>query len=174
MNNAYKNMLDFWLDTDNLKNKNGFTPLGDHHICVGGVLMAAQLPQGGLRHLFVAASVLGDASFYFENNSASGLGGFMGVCDANDLKNKAFKLVHAAADRAGDMQETSVLPEVTDPLNVLLFAVAPGKLFMRIMKETEARTPENPFYPFFAYSQQIISSFKEDACQNPAQSEPKK
>lgn len=164
MNTAYKNMRAFWLDTDNLKNKQGFTCLGDKKVCSCGIEMCMRDERGYLKNLFVAASVLGDSSFYFENYSASGLGGFLGGCEVGAQKEKALKMVEEAAKLAAQMKEVKEMPELTDPADIILFAVSEGNLFVQVMKEDEARSPENPFYPFFAYSQQLIGAFRVVDC----------
>ena len=97
MNKAYETMRGFWLDVNNLQHKKEVPLLGDKKICVAGVEMAAQDPKGGIKNVLIAASSLGNASVYFENNSPSGLGGFTGGAASGPVRDKALRLMQAAA-----------------------------------------------------------------------------
>lgn len=158
MNTAYKNMRDFWLDAKNLENKKGVPTAGEYDICIAGVEMAMRDEQGYVKNLLVAGSTLGDSSMYFENQSESGLGGFLGNDKAKDV---ALKMIAEAAKMPGQMEPSQGLPELKDTEHVLLFAVSKdGRVFRKELLEKDARNPENPFYPFFAYSQQLIGVFR--------------
>ncbi len=161
MNKAYETMRAFWLDVNNLQHKKEVPLLGEQKICVAGVEMAAVDTQGKIKNLMIAASSLGNASVYFENNSASGLGGFTGGAASGPVREKALRLMQAAAGAAGRLQEASSLTPQANPENVTLFALSgDGKLFVQELKEADARNPENPFYPFFAYTQQLLGAFR--------------
>lgn len=161
MNKAYETMRAFWLDVNNLQHKKEVPQLGEQKICVAGVEMAAVDTQGKIKNLMIAASSLGNASVYFENNSASGLGGFTGGAASGPVREKALRLMQAAASAAGRLQEASSLTPQANPENVTLFALSgEGKLFVQELKEADARNPENPFYPFFAYTQQVLGAFR--------------
>lgn len=161
MNKAYETMRAFWLDVNNLQHKKEVPLLGEQKICVAGVEMAAVDTQGKIKNLMIAASSLGNASVYFENNSASGLGGFTGGAASGPVREKALRLMQAAAGAAGRLQEASSLTPQSNPENVTLFALSgDGKLFVQELKEADARNPENPLYPFFAYTQQVLGAFR--------------
>ena len=55
------------------------------------------------------------------------------------------------------------LPAPTQSGHVVLFALSKEKLFFKELDETQARNPENDFYPVFAYSQQVIGHFSAQA-----------
>lgn len=161
MNKAYETMRAFWLDVNNLQHKKEVPLLGEQKICVAGVEMAAVDTQGKIKNLMIAASSLGNASVYFENNSASGLGGFTGGAASGPVREKALRLMQAAASAAGRLQTAESLTPQANPENVTLFALSgEGKLFVQELKEADARNPENPFYPFFAYTQQVLGAFR--------------
>ena len=161
-------MRAFWLDVNNLQHKKEVPLLGEQQICIAGVEMAAKDSHGGIKNLMIAASSLGNASVYFENNSASGLGGFTGGAASGPVRDKALRLMKAAAAAAGKLQQSQQLPVQNNPENVTLFALSgEGKLYVQELKEADARNPENPLYPFFAYTQQLLSAFR--AAQETAQ-----
>lgn len=161
MNKAYETMRAFWLDVNNLQHKKEVPQLGEQKICVAGVEMAAVDTQGKIKNLMIAASSLGNASVYFENNSASGLGGFTGGAASGPVREKALRLMQAAASAAGRLQPAATLTPQSNAENVTLFAVSgQGQLYVQELKETDARNPENPFYPFFAYTQQVLGAFR--------------
>lgn len=167
MNKAYEAMRGFWLDAKNLMHKKEVPALGERKICVAGVEMAALDDRGGVKNLMVAASSLGNASLYFENNSASGLGGFTGGASSGPVRDKALRLMQAAAAAASKLEPVPSLPAQTDPSRVTLFAVsADGSVFAKELEEAQAREPQNELYPFFAYTQQLIGAFREE--QQPA------
>lgn len=162
MNKAYETMRGFWLDPENLQHKKEVPQLGDKKICIAGVEMAAADDKGEIKNLLIAASSLGNASVYFENNSASGLGGFTGGSSSGPVRDKALRLMQAAASCAGSLGAVSGLKALSDPACVTLFAVsADGQLYAAEIKESDARNPENPLYGFFAYTQQLLGAFRE-------------
>lgn len=160
MNTAYKNMRNFWLDVTNLKNRKGVIEIGTDKISIAGVEMAAE-SEGVLRHLFVATNSLGDTSLYFENNSKSGVGGIIGGHGHEKLEDAAAHMLAYAGKLTEKMHSGKELPSPSATGKVCLFAVSKEKIFYIELEEQEARNPENPFYPFFAYSQQTLSAFKE-------------
>lgn len=161
MNKAYETMRAFWLDVNNLQHKKEVPLLGEQKICVAGVEMAARDTHGGIKNLMIAASSLGNASVYFENNSASGLGGFTGGAASGPVREKALRLMQAAAAAAQRLQTAGQLTPQANPDNVTLFAISgEGQLYVHELKETDARNTENPLYPFFAYTQQLLGAFR--------------
>lgn len=162
MKPSYINMRNFWLDMTNLENRRGILELGPDRIAVAGVEMA--LTDGTERkHLFLATNSLGDSSLYFENNSKSGLGGMIGGHGNEALQTAAAKMLAHASKLTAHMSALpagSALPPPSAEGNVRLFAVSKEKLFHTELKETDARKAENPFYPFFAYSQQVLGFFR--------------
>lgn len=162
MKQAYKNMRDFWLDVKNLENRKGIMELGPDKICVAGVEMAVA-DGTQIKHVFVATNSLGDSSLYFENNSKSGIGGFIGGHDNAALQEAAAHMLAHASKLTAQMARTSIaegLPAPTGAGQVRLFAVAKNYLFHTELNEQDARKTDNPFYPFFAYSQQVIGFFR--------------
>lgn len=161
MNQGYQAMRDFWLDVNNLRQKKEVPTLGERSICVAGAEMAAADDNGKVKNLFIAASSLGNASVYFENNSPSGLGGFTGGASSGPVREKALLLMQAAATVAAVLKETAMLPEQKDVSRVTLFAVSKdGKIYASEANESEVRNPEHPLYPFFAYTQQLFGAFR--------------
>lgn len=159
MNKSYKNMRDFWLDVKNLENRKGVIELGPQHISVAGVEMPFKDALGP-KYVFVATNSLGDSSLYFENNSKSGVGGFIGGHGNEKLQELAARMLAHASKLTEKMTKGQTLPSPAEG-NVQLFAVSKDGVFYMELPESEARRPENDFYPMFAYSQQVIGAFKE-------------
>jgi hypothetical protein len=66
------------------------------------------------------------------------------------------------------LAEGQLLPASEESGQVVIFALSKTKLFFTQLSETDARNPENPFYPVFAYSQQVIGHFSaQNAAQKP-------
>ncbi len=161
MNKAYATMRDFWLDITNLKHKEEVPQLGPNKICVAGVEMAASDDQGKLKHILIVASSLGNASVYFENNSPSGIGGFTGGATSGPVRDKALHLLQTAAKMADKLPVVTQLPTHAGPADITLFGVsAEGQLRAVSIPETQVRMPENEWYAFFAYSQQLLGAFR--------------
>lgn len=161
MNKAYEAMRAFWLDVNNLQHKKEVPQLGDKKICVAGVEMAAADGAGAVKHILIAASSLGNASVYFENNSASGLGGFTGGASSGPVREKSLRLLRAAALAADKLTPTDILSVQDNPEQVTLFALsADGQTYAASLPETQARQPENGLYEFFAYTQQLLGTFR--------------
>ncbi len=92
MTSAFENMRAFWLDSNNFKNKdNQETPLAS--VCGKEFCMLDHYQKP--KKVFIAASYLGNASMYFENNSKSGIGGFIGN-NSKEIKNAAFEFLKEA------------------------------------------------------------------------------
>ncbi len=171
MNTAYQNMRAFWLDGTNVQTKKGVLEIGPDHIISAGVEMA--LADGNqLKRLMVATNSLGDSSMYFENNSKSGLGGLIGGHNNEPLQEAAARMLAYASKLTGQMKKMAPgenLPTPTTAGQVVLWAVSKTAVFYTQMAEEVARQPENPFYPMFAYSQQVIGLFQTQAnSQSPA------
>ena len=172
MNNAYRTMRDFWLDVKNLQHKQSVPQLGEQKICVAGVELAAEDGNGQIKHLIIAASSLGNASVYFENNSPSGIGGFTGGACAGEVHKKAKALMQAAAEVAGQLPLAANLPVQNNPQQVTLFVVsAEGKIREQQVVEQTVRDPSHNLYKFFAYTQQLLGAFRaeQEAAQKQAQ-----
>lgn len=166
MNKAYENMRNFWLDIKNLENRKGIMELGADKISVAGVEMP--VPDGNqTKYLLVATNSLGDCSLYFENNSKSGLGGMIGGHGDEKMQTVAAHMLAHASKLTAQMSADEKLP-VPAAGCVRLFAVAKNKIFHIELPEAEARNAQNPFYPMFAYSQQLIGSFRAQAQEHPA------
>ena len=162
MKKAYINMRNFWLDVKNLENRKGVIEIGPDQICVAGIEMAI-LDGSEMKHLFLATNSLGDSSLYFENNSKSGLGGFIGGHGREDLQNAAAHMLAYASKLTSQMTALpagSDLPAPSADGYVRLFAVSKKKLFHIEMPQSQLRDPQHPFYPFFAYSQQTLGFFR--------------
>ena len=163
MKTAYKNMRAFWLDITNLENHRGVLEIGPDKISIAGVEMAVE-DNGVLKHVFVGTNSLGDSSFYFENNSKSGIGGIIGGNGNKDLQNAAAHMLAYASKLTSQMTALpsgSDLPYLASQQEVCLFALSKEKLFYTHVSSQEVRNPAHPFYPMFAYSQQTIGFFRE-------------
>ena len=161
MNNAYKNMRGFWLDVNNLENKQGLKGIGKDDILVAGLEYCMKDNDGKLKNIILAASVLGDASLYFENNSPSGLGGMVGK-NHEAVKKAALNFINEGANMIDKMMPSDILPEPEDPVKITLFIINKSKTFYTTLDELAARNIQNPFYKFYAYSQQLISAFRQE------------
>ena len=161
MNKAYKNMRNFWLDADNFKDKAGPKGAGAAGILIAGLEYCMKDNNGSLKNIFLAASVLGNASLYFENNSPAGLGGMIG--ENNEIiKKAALNFINEGAQTVDKMMPVPALPEPKDPMKVTLFAVNEKQTFYIELEELAARNTQNPFYKFYAYSQQLIGAFRQN------------
>lgn len=160
MNKAYGAMREFWLDVKNLQHKNEVPLLGERKICVAGVEIAARDRQGNIKNFMIVASSLGNASVYFENNSASGLGGFTGGAADGAVREKALQMMQSAA-QAADLSPVAHLAPQQNTDSVTLFVVdGEGHIYAKEIKEASARDPKNNLYAFFAYSQQLLGAFR--------------
>lgn len=165
MNKAYQNMRGFWLDVKNLENRKGIMELGVDKISIAGVEMP--IPDGQtVKYLLIATNSLGDSSLYFENNSKSGLGGMIGGHGNEKLQEIAAHMLAHASKLTGQMEKSAQLP-AGEPGNITLFAVAKDQIFYKELPEAQARDPQNPFYPMFAYSQQLVGAFRAQTQENP-------
>lgn len=165
MNKAYQNMRGFWLDVKNLENRKGIMELGVDKISIAGVEMP--IPDGqAVKYLLIATNSLGDSSLYFENNSKSGLGGMIGGHGNEKLQEIAAHMLAHASKLTGQMEKSAQLP-AAEPGNITLFAVAKDQIFYKELPEAQARDPQNPFYPMFAYSQQLVGAFRAQTQENP-------
>ena len=162
MNKAYENMRAFWLDANNVETRKGIIELGPDKIVTAGVEMA--LADGEqVKHLLIVTNSLGDSSLYFENNSKSGLGGMIGGHGNEPLQTAAAHMLGHASKLTAQMHKipaAATLPVPSAAGQVILFAVSKEAIFYTELAEQEVRNPENPFYPIFAYSQQVVGYFK--------------
>lgn len=169
MNTAYQNMRAFWLDARNVETKRGLLELGPDKIISAGVEMALA-DANRIKHLMVATNSLGDSSLYFENNSKSGLGGMIGGHTNEKLQETAARMLAHTSKLTGQMTKISTgeqLPAAMQAGQVVLWAVSKTNLFYIQMPEAQARNPENPFYPLFAYSQQLLGLFQAQSQHQP-------
>jgi hypothetical protein len=163
MKPAYQNMRNFWLDIANLENRKGILEIGADKVAIAGLEFAVW-DGAGNKHIFIATNSLGDSSFYFENNSPSGIGGMIGGHGNENLQTSAARMLAYAAKLTGQMKSLpagSDLPHVSDAQTVCLFAVSKEKLFFIQVAEQDVKNPEHPFYPMFAYAQQTIGHFRQ-------------
>ena len=159
MNKAYQTMRDFWLDVKNLQHKNEVPQLGPHKVCVAGVEISALDHNGVLKHFLIAASSLGNASIYFENNSPSGIGGMTGGATSGPVREKALRMLQAAAQVADKLPVVAQWQDSANSEEVILFVVsADGALRAVQLPNEQVRNPENMYYRFFAYSQQLLGA----------------
>lgn len=169
MNKAYQNMRAFWLDGKNMQNRKGVIEIGPDKIIAAAVEMTME-DAGQLKHLLIATNSLGDSSMYFENNSPSGLGGLIGGHGNEPLQEAAARMLAHAAKLTPHMTRLPAGAEVPSPTRagqVCLWAVSNDAVFYKELAETDARQPENPFYPMFAYSQQVVGLFQQAQQQQP-------
>lgn len=164
MNKAYANMRNFWLDVKNLDNRKGILEIGPEKIAIAGVEMTISDGKG-IKHLMIATNSLGDCSLYFENNSKSGIGGMIGGHNSEKLQEAAARMLAHASKLTSQMQVVNKKEwkELETVGMVRFFAVSKDKIFIFDLSEEKARNVDESFYPFFAYSQQMMSCFKEQA-----------
>lgn len=160
MNNAYKNMRGFWLDVNNLESKKELKSIGKEEILVAGLEYCMKDHNGILKNIILAASVLGNASLYFENNSPAGIGGLIGE-NEDSVKNAALTFIEEGAKLCDKMMPCDILPEPKDPSKITLFVINKNKTFYITIDELSARNTSGDFYKFYAYSQQLISVFRQ-------------
>ena len=162
MNKAYQNMRNFWLDAKNMENRKGTIEIGPEKIIAAAVEMTlADAAQQ--KHLLIATNSLGDSSLYFENNGKSGLGGLIGGHGNEPLQEAAAHMLAHAAKLTAQMTKLPAGAQVPAPAQaggICLVALSKENIFYKEMAEADARQPANPFYPMFAYSQQVIGLFK--------------
>lgn len=163
-------MRAFWLDAKNMQSRKGVIEIGPEKIVAAAVEMT-MLDGEQLKHLLIATNSLGDSSLYFENNSQSGLGGLIGGHGNEPLQEAAARMLAHAAKLTVQMTKLPAGAEVPVPSKagqVCLLAVSKDAVFYKEMPEADARKPENPFYPMFAYSQQVIGLFKTQQQESPS------
>ena len=155
-------MRAFWLDAKNMQHRNQAIEIGPEKIVAAAVEMA--MSDGNqLKHLLIATNSLGDSSLYFENNSKSGLGGMIGGHGNEPLQQAAARMLAHAAKLTAQMTKLPAatdVPAATQAGQVCLIAVSKEAVFYKEMAEKDVRQPNNPFYPMFAYSQQVIGLFQ--------------
>ena len=162
MNKAYEQMRSFWLDAKNLESRKGILEIGPQRVVAAAVEMAVA-DGDKIKHVLIATNSLGDSSFYFENNSPSGLGGMIGGHGNEPLQQAAAHMLAYGAKLTEQMTAQAAGTEVPSPSQagqVCLIAVSKEKIFYKEMPEADVRKPENPFYPLFAYSQQVVGLFR--------------
>ncbi|MDR0953311.1 MAG: hypothetical protein LBM71_03880 [Elusimicrobiota bacterium] len=160
MSEAYNNMRAFWLDVSNLENKHGLQAVGKDEILIAGTEFCMKDHNGQAKNILIAGSVLGDASMYFENNSKSGIGGFLGG-GSQKARDLTAKLLGEAAKLSGEMMQADTLKLPSEPAKITLFAVSKKTIFYVEVEALQISRHDNPFYNFFAYTQQLISVFRE-------------
>jgi len=158
MKEAYKNMRNFWLDVKSFEGEKGITPFGNQEIFSAGVEFCMPDHNNVMKSIIIAANSRGDASMYFENNSPSGLGGFMGQGHPA-IKAASAEVIKQADKMLPQMQKAAQMP-FSENCKVSLFAVARKSVFYAQFEEKEVRNPEHPFYNFFASTQLLISAFR--------------
>ena len=162
MNKAYQSMREFWLDAKNMQCRHKAIEIGPEKI-VAALVEMTMLDGEQLKHLLIATNSLGDSSLYFENNSKSGLGGMIGGHGNEPLQEAAAHMLAHAAKLTSQMKKLPAGADVPAPSKagqVCLIAVSNGAVFYKELAEEEVRKQDNPFYPMFAYSQQVIGLFK--------------
>ncbi|MBR4508191.1 MAG: hypothetical protein IKP23_01790 [Elusimicrobiaceae bacterium] len=167
MTSAFENMRNFWLDIDNFKNKdNQEMPA----ICVCGIEFCMLDHYQKPKKVFIAASYLGNASMYFENNSKSGIGGFIGN-NSKEIKEASFNFLKEAQECQKNMAKTETLPLPTETGKITLFTIGKEGVFTFTENEDSLRNQNNLFYKFYMASQHLIGVFRlqQDAQQKPAQ-----
>ena len=86
------------------------------------------------------------------------------------LQEAAAHMLAYAAKLTPQMTKLPAGSEVPPPSKagkVCLIVVSKEAVFYKELAETEARKQDNPFYPMFAYSQQVIGLFKTQSPQEP-------
>ncbi|WP_424245722.1 hypothetical protein Dip510_000659 [Elusimicrobium posterum] len=162
MKESYKNMRDFWLEPANLMPKNEKLPfLGEKRICIAGIEFAMADHEGVLKNIFIAGSSLGDASMYFENNSASGIGGFIGGLGNPRVKEASIAMLKIAGDMAHKMTEVKELPKIDKAGEFIFFAIAVDHIYINKVAEADINKTEHEFFKFFAETQNILIGFRE-------------
>ena len=155
-------MRAFWLDVKNMEHRGKAIEIGTEKI-VAALVEMTMLDGAELKHLLIATNSLGDCSLYFENNSKSGLGGMIGGHGNEPLQDAAAHMLAHAAKLTSRMTKLPAGMDVPASLQagqICLIAVSKDAVFYKELAEEDARKQDNPFYPMFAYSQQVIGLFK--------------
>ena len=167
MTSAFENMRAFWLDANNFKTKdNQETP----QVSVCGIEFCMLDHYQKPKKVFIAASHLGNASMYFENNSKSGIGGVIGA-DTKEMKNAIFNFLKEAQNCQKNMQKVDTLPLPSEIGKITLFIIGKDGIFSYTEKEETLRDKNNLFFKFYAESQHLIGVFRlqQENQENPAQ-----
>lgn len=167
MTSAFENMRAFWLDCNNFKTKD---TKEEPTICVCGIEFCMLDHYQKPKKVFIAASFLGNASMYFENNSKSGIGGFIGE-NSKQVKQAAFNFLKEAQTCLKNMAKKESLPLPSEIGKITLFILGRDGLFAHTESEDSLRDKNNSFYKFFAASQHLIGVFRwqQENSQKPAQ-----
>ena len=122
------------------------------------------------KKVFIAASHLGNASMYFENNSKSGIGGFIGN-NSKEIKEASFNFLKEAQECQKNMAKTETLPLPSEIGKITFFTLGKEGLFTFTENEDSLRDKNNFFYKFYMASQHLIGVFRfqQDNAQKPAQ-----
>ncbi|MCL2887939.1 MAG: hypothetical protein FWF35_01300 [Elusimicrobia bacterium] len=160
MNTAYRNMRHFWLYDTITDTKADFPALGENQISIAGIEFCMSDGNNVIKNIFIAGSTLKDASMYFENNSPSGIGGFLGTPDKETLHPPLKAMLEAAAKISPRMDVVRTLPPAK-LFNTTFFAVAKNRLYARQLSNDECMRKNAPFNRFFISAQNMISAFRE-------------
>ncbi|MGB2579725.1 hypothetical protein AAIR98_001644 [Elusimicrobium simillimum] len=159
MNESYKNMRNFWTHETIYDKKAKFPTIGDNNISVAGIEFCMTDGQNKIKNIFLAASTLGDASMYYENNSKSGIGGTIGGKNHPEMKAAAEDFLNKTAELNNLMEIASQLPEAK-LYHTTFFAVSEKHLFVKQIANEEALKTDNPFHQIFLSTQALIGAFR--------------
>ena len=79
----------------------------------------------------------------------------------DSVKNAALTFIEEGAKLCDKMMPCDILPEPKDPSKITLFVINKNKTFYITIDELAARNTAGDFYKFYAYSQQLISVFRQ-------------
>jgi hypothetical protein len=153
-------MRHFWLYDTIADAKAQFPVLGENQISIAGIEFCMYDGNNVIKNIFIACSTLKDASMYFENNSPSGLGGFLGTPDKETLHPSLTDMLEAAAKISHRMDIVKTLPPAK-LFNTTFFAVSKKHLYARQLSNDECMRKHAPFNRFFMSAQNMISAFRE-------------
>lgn len=156
MNQAYENMRLFWHNVNNFDTKKQINEYGPDKIVVAGIEFSMCDHNGKLKNILLAANALGDCSLYFENNSPLGFGALIGQHNKK-LDNTISSLLTEASNITNNMKHCPEIPPPPEMGLITFFALGEGGNFYKTLPSQEVRTEKHPYFPFYAYTQQIIS-----------------
>ncbi len=158
MKEPYRIKRLFW---HNLKNfdKPGIHSFGVDEIIAAGVEFHMCDSCGHPKNLFIAANSDGDSSFYYEKDSAPGMGAIIGE-HSKIFRHIINNLLNEAGDLTYNMECHKKLYQPPKLNFVTFFALGHKGRFYKTLTYNEVHSREHPYYPLFTYAKQLLSEMR--------------